>query len=362
MRRMRSGDPVSGQNWCRLSSRDENDRQAHQLRIALVNNMPDAALEDTENQFLDLLATAAGGTSVWVEFYSLPEIARGERALQHMGGLYSNFRDLPHHRFDALIITGTEPRHPDLRKEVYWERLIGLLDWAECNTASTILSCLAAHASVLHSDSVERRLLRDKKFGVFDEEKASDHLLMAGAPEVIRIPHSRWNELREEDLVSSGYTVLTKSRESGVGLFTKQKGRSLFVHVQGHPEYATETLLKEYRRDVRRFLRGERETYPSMPYQYFSASAVEVLADFQEKAASDRSEAMLAAFPDAVIAQTLRNGWHRTGASLYRNWLHYLSKRAAESTKCSVMITSHGQIRRNAPAVRQAEEGREEER
>lgn len=341
MRLMRGGDRIPTR---RVSP------QAHELQIALVNNMPDAALEDTENQFLDLLTTAADGNPVGVELYSLPEIARGERAWQHMRGLYSDFRDLPNHRFDALIITGTEPRHSDLRKEAYWKTLVGLLDWAECNTASTILSCLAAHASVLHSDRVERRRLSDKKFGVFDEEKASGHSLMAGTPEVVRIPHSRWNELREEDLVSAGYVILTKSREAGVGLFAKQKRTSLFVYVQGHPEYRAETLLKEYRRDVRRFLRRERETYPSMPYQYFCAPAAKMLVDFQERAMLDPSEGILATFPDAVIAQTLRNGWHKTGASLYRNWLHYLSKRTAASMKCSVMAATRGQIRQNQSA------------
>ena len=45
-------------------------------------------------------------------------------------------------------------------------------------------------------------------------------------------------------------------------LFVKKKEKSLFVHFQGHPEYGAQTLLKEYRRDIKRFLRGERETYP----------------------------------------------------------------------------------------------------
>ena len=44
--------------------------------------------------------------------------------------------------------------------------------------------------------------------------------------------------------------------------FVKKKKRSLFVHFQGHPEYGAQTLLKEYRRDIKRFLRAERETIP----------------------------------------------------------------------------------------------------
>ncbi len=335
---------VTEGNWQPLTSRRGDDRQAECLQIALINNMPDAALEGTENQFLDLLAAAAGEIPVCVELYSLPQITRGERAQQHMSGLYSNICDLTSGRFDALIISGTEPRQPDLRNEAYWETLVGLLDWAEHNTASTILSCLAAHASVLHSDGVARHLLGDKRFGVFNEKKVSQHPLIAGAPDVIRIPHSRWNELREDELVSAGYTVLTKSKEAGVGLFAKQKNKSLFIHVQGHPEYATATLLKEYRRDIKRFVRRERETYPSLPHGYFSASAVELLADFRRRALSDPNESILATFPDAVVAKTLQNGWHGAGAGIYRNWLQYVASKRVSAAQYSVMASSYGQV------------------
>ena len=70
----------------------------------------------------------------------------------------------------------------------------------------------------------------------------------------MQFPHSRWNEVRADALTSCGYEILTQSAEAGVDLFVKKK-RSLFVHFQGHPEYGARTLLKEYRRDIKRFLR-----------------------------------------------------------------------------------------------------------
>ena len=57
-------------------------------------------------------------------------------------------------------------------------------------------------------------------------------------------------------LTQCGYLVLTQSAEGGVDSFVKKKKQSLFVHFQGHPEYGAQTLLKEYRRDIRRFLKG----------------------------------------------------------------------------------------------------------
>ena len=87
---------------------------------------------------------------------------------------------------------------------------------------------------------------------------------------------AKWNELSEDDLRLCGYEVLTQSPDGGVDAFIKQKG-SLFVFFQGHPEYDTDALLLEYRRDIGRFLRGERETYPIMPRGYFRQQDVDAM-------------------------------------------------------------------------------------
>ncbi|MHB8540552.1 MAG: homoserine O-succinyltransferase MetA [Candidatus Acidiferrales bacterium] len=333
-----------------LGSRDRDYARAEFIQIALVNNMPDAALEDTELQFCELLAAAAGDIPARVQLFSLPEICRSERAQRYMSGRYSDIRDLLKSHFDALIITGTEPRQPNLRNESYWHSLVHLLDWAEQNTTSAILSCLAAHASVLHSDGIERQLLDDKRFGVFDENQAAQHALTADISDVIRIPHSRWNELREDDLTSCGYVVLTKSKEAGVGSFVKQKRTSLFVYIQGHPEYGTQTLLKEYRRDIKRFLRQERATYPSLPHGYFSVSAEKLLRDFREQALSDPHEGILAAFPDSLVAGTVQNGWHSTGAHMYRNWLQYVASRKDDAPAFPAMDRPGRRFKNGEPA------------
>jgi homoserine O-succinyltransferase len=302
------------------------------IRIAFVNNMPDAALEDTEMQFFELLDAAAGDTRVCLKLYSLPEIPRGSRAQEHLSHFYFGVADLLNGRFDGAIITGTEPRQADLKQEPYWQTLAGILDWAERNTASTVLSCLAAHASVLYSDGISRRKLSDKQFGVFDYRKVSDHALTERTPEVLRIPHSRWNESPAAALASCGYTILTECADAGVDLFVKKKKRSLFVHFQGHPEYGALTLLKEYRRDIRRFLCRERETYPTMPHGYFDLGATKLLNEFREHAKAEQDEKALTAFPEAAITGTLQKTWHSSANRLYRNWLQYVSANRAEKS------------------------------
>src|SRR5262249_18251466 len=231
---------------------------------------------------------------------------------------------------DGLIVTGTEPRAPDLRDEPYWQTLTKIIDWAEANTRSTIWSCLSAHAAVLHMDGIGRHPLPDKCFGVFASARSASHALMRGLPARIPIPHSRWNDLRQEDLAAAGYTILTRSDEAGVDIFARQ-GESLFVFFHGHPEYEARTLLGEYRRDVRRFLRGERETYPSMPRDYFDEGTARRLEEFRLRALSNQCEALIETFP-ACPEESLQARWRPAAERLMANWLAQTTARKPQQS------------------------------
>ncbi len=301
------------------------------LEIALVNNMPDLALKDTELQFFELLDAASGDLLLRLKLFSLPHIPRSELAQQRLGTLYHDRNHLWNSRFDAVIVTGMEPRHSDLRHEPYWPAMVEVLDWAQDNTLSTVLSCLAAHAGVLHSDGIPRYPLADKQFGVFDLCKVGEHGLTSRMESRLCFPHSRWNEVRAEALTWSGYSILTRSSDGGVDLFVKKTRKSLFVHFQGHPEYETRTLLKEYRRDIRRFLKGERPTYPSIPRGYFDAASTKLLADFRREALASPCMELLANFPDLLVSGSLQNTWNLSAMRIYGNWLQYLMSRKTET-------------------------------
>jgi homoserine O-succinyltransferase/O-acetyltransferase len=289
--------------------------------IGLVNNMPDAALDATERQFRALLGAAAGDLDVRLTLYSLPEVPRGEFGRQQVRK-YASIDRLWTRRHDGLIVTGTEPRATDLRDEPYWQSLTALLEWAEQSTYSTILSCLAAHAGILHMDGIERRTLGDKRFGVFECVRVGDHPLTA-ATSALAVPHSRWNEVPEDALRACGYHVLMRSDTAGVDIFVKQR-RSLFVFFQGHPEYEAVTLLLEYRRDVARYLRGERDSYPPLPHGYFDEETERALIALRDRALGERSAALLADFPLAAAAAAVTNSWRPSAERLYRNWLEYI--------------------------------------
>jgi len=240
---------------------------------------------------------------------------------RHLSRFYSSIENLWNRPLDGLIVTGAEPRTASLTEEPYWPSLTKVIDWAEHNTHSAIWSCLAAHAAVLHLDGIARRRLSDKCFGLFECARVSDHPLLAGLPQHLVTPHSRWNDLPEADLTERGYRILTRSADAGVDLFAKQK-KSLFVFFQGHPEYETNTLLLEYKRDIGRYLKRERETYPAMPRSYFDASTADALTALHQKAVRAPSDQLLSEVPSTLMET--HHEWHPFAASLYRNWLLHL--------------------------------------
>jgi len=303
------------------------------IDIGLINNMPDPALDATERQFRGLLDAAADGLPVRLTLYTLPEVPRAEFGRKQVSR-YTSIDDLWSRHHDGVIVTGTEPLAAQLNDEPFWGSLTRVLEWAEDNTHSTVLSCLAAHAGILHFDGITRRPLGDKRFGVFECMRVSDHPLTAAAPSRLQIPHSRWNEIPEEALLKCGYRVLTRSDDAGVDAFIKERG-SLFVFLQGHPEYEPITLLLEFRRDIGRFLRGQRETYPPMPHGYLDQETIDALTALRERALVDRREELLAEFPLEMAASKVSNTWRSTAENLYRNWLTYIRSQKARTEQAA---------------------------
>jgi homoserine O-succinyltransferase/O-acetyltransferase len=302
------------------------------IEIGIVNNMPDTALEATERQFIGLLAAASDKTTVRVRLFALPSLPRGETALRYLASHYSGIGELWNARLDGLIVTGTEPRCKDVTEEPYWADFAKLVDWAEHNTPSTVWSCLAAHAAVRHLDGIERQPFERKCFGVFECERTARHPLTAGHPIYVQVPHSRWNGITESALAASCYDVLTRAGEIGPDLFVKQT-RSLFIFLQGHPEYEAETLLREYRRDVGRFLRQERPRYPDMPQNYFDEPSVETLEAFRTRALTNPVPELLETFPAVAPQEQVVSSWRRGAVRLYHNWLAAISARRAASAR-----------------------------
>ena len=293
------------------------------IEIGLLNNLSDAGLERGERQIVELLSDVVGPNVVRLKFFSLPSIERGHVAKARISMRYTPFTRLMRGRLDGLIVTGCEPHAETLPKEAFWRELTEVIDWAEHNTRSTIWSCLAAHAAVLHLDGVERQRLSEKRAGLFRVATVGQHPLLDGVPTDLRVPHSRWNGLDASKLTAAGYQILTQGEHVGIDTFVKS-WRSLFIYLQGHPEYDAGALGREYRRDIRRYFEGSSRNFPKMPEGYFDPSTELALAAFAKRARGRR---------DPHLADTLpiRNHtpavWPRGLArTLFRNWLLYIDR------------------------------------
>lgn len=307
----RSGDPV-------------------ELTIGLINNMPDGALKATERQFTRLLETAATPRArIRFRCFALPSIARSPAAQTHIAGTYADIADLDGARMDGLIVTGAEPIADDLRDEPYWQELAAVVDWAKTNTRSTIWSCLAAHAAVLHLDDIARRPLGAKCSGVYDCTKVADDQMTQNIRSALKVSHSRLNAVDEQDLVRCGYRILTRSEQVGVDIFVRDMP-SRFIFFQGHPEYDALSLQREYMRDIARYLSGERDDYPNIPASYFDTATEEVLRRFEFRARARRDPTLAAELPGLKLRADLAAGTAAT--LLLKNWIDLLVQSA--STDC----------------------------
>jgi homoserine O-succinyltransferase len=298
------------------------------IEIGLVNNMPDTALLATERQFSSLLEAACGRADIALHLYTMRDVPRSDEARGAMARTYQDVSRLRGKRLDALIVTGAEPVAPELAGEPYWRALCELIDWADSNTVTTILSCLAAHVGVQHFDGVKRQPLPAKCSGLFAFETVARNKLVSDLTSGVLTPHSRRNGLSAQELARKGYQTLTSDAEIGVDVFIKQK-QSLFVFLQGHPEYEDDSLAREYRRDMNRFLRREQEALPAIPADYFPEHVERALAVFAERARLERSPELMTAFPGAGAFGPGNAPWRQSAVQLYRNWLDIIAERKA---------------------------------
>ena len=177
----------------------------------------------------------------------------------------------------------------------------------------------------------------------FAFETAPRSKLVSGLGGAMLTPHSRRNGLDRQTLIREDYQILAENPEIGVDVFAKQRG-SLFVFLQGHPEYEDDSLAREYRRDMNRFLRREREALPAIPVDYFPEQVARALAVFAERARFDRRPEMMAAFPDAGAFGPGDAPWRKSAIRLYRNWLDIVAERKAALLEEAPIAVAAGRI------------------
>lgn len=297
-------------------------QEIREMHIGLLNMMPDAALSATERQFLRLVGESNQIAQFYMHPFTLQELPRSAEAAQHIAQYYETFDAIQAQGLDALIITGANVTQPDLAREPFWRPLIEVIDWAYANVTSTLCSCLATHAVMQFRYGQTRRHMGFKRWGVYSHRVLDrHHPLVLGVNTRFDVPHSRFNDMSRAQFEAAGLKVLAESEEAGVHLAVSEDLFRL-VFFQGHPEYDIISLLKEYKREVRRFIRGERREWPPFPDNYFSRQSQAMLEEYRV-----RVEAALGCgetapeLPESLLVDRLDNTWHDSAEAVINNWI-----------------------------------------
>lgn len=302
------------------------DRAQHQdireLHVGLLNMMPDTALEATERQFLRLLGSSNRIAQFFVHPFTLEGVHREGPARDHVERYYKSFQQVRSEGLDALVITGANPVEPDITRETFWPGLLEVMDWAMENVCSTYCSCLATHAALKVYHGIERTPLAEKQWGVYPHRVTyRTHPLVSNVNTRFDAPHSRWNDIPARHMESAGIKVLVESPDCGV-LASVSPDQFRFLYFQGHPEYDGNSLLKEYKREVTRFIEGDREDYPPFPDNYFDNEAANILNRYEtELRHALESGETPRAFPEGELEVHVDNTWSDTGKAIFNNWL-----------------------------------------
>jgi homoserine O-succinyltransferase len=220
------------------------------LKILILNLMPVKSV--TETQLLRLLGNTP--LQVEVDFTYTETYTPSHTSQDYLSEFYGTFKDVKDKKYDGFIITGAPVESMQFEEVDYWQQLCEILEWSKTNVYSTFHICWASQAGLYYHYGIEKQSTTKKVFGIF-RHRASDlrHPLLRGFDEEFLAPHSRHTEVRVEDVQKvPELDILALSEDAGLYIAATHDLRQIFV--TGHAEYDSDTLAKEYYRDVARGL------------------------------------------------------------------------------------------------------------
>lgn len=291
------------------------------LHVGLLNMMPDAAFQITEQQFMRLVGTSNQIAQFYVHCFTVPGLQRNEATQAYVSAHYEDLETIYADGLDALIITGANVVNPRLEEQPFYRPLTEVIGWASAHVTSVLCSCLSTHALMKHLFGINRVPLPRKQWGVYAHRVvAPRHPLLRGINTRFDVPHSRYNAITRQQFLDAGLTILIESADAGVhAAVSEDQFRSIYF--QGHPEYDANSLLKEYKREVLRHFQGERDM-PPLPENYVSEEAFVHIAQYLEDAsAAHMASGRLPEFPEDAVTPHLDNTWTDTAKAIFNNWL-----------------------------------------
>ena len=206
-------------------------RAVHQdirpLKIVILNLMP--TKEETETQLLRLLGNSPLQVDVTL-LQAATHISKNTSA-KYLEEFYHTFDEIQDEKYDGMIITGAPVEALRFEDVDYWEELRMIMDWTLSHVYSTLHICWGAQAGLYYHHHIPKYPLPEKLSGIFRHRVLEPtHPLMRGFDEIFYMPHSRYTEVRQEDIEKvPGLSVLALSETAGAAIVSTSDGRQLFV-------------------------------------------------------------------------------------------------------------------------------------
>ena len=221
------------------------------LKIVIVNLMPTKIATETQ------LTRVLSNSPLQVELTLVTMDSHESRNIsqEHLNSFYKTIDEIRDEYFDGMILTGAPVEQMPYEEVDYWKELCAIFDFAKTHVYSTMFICWGAQAALYYHYGINKHLLDEKVFGVFEHKVIRPHNpLVRGFDEMFYAPHSRHTEILRSDIEACPeLRILADSREVGPHIVSTENGRRIFV--LGHQEYDKGTLAGEYFRDVNRGLK-----------------------------------------------------------------------------------------------------------
>ena len=216
---------------------------------------------ETETQLLRLLGNSP--LQVNITLLKTNSYVSKNTSEDHLSSFYSVFDDIKDKRFDGMIITGAPIETLQFEDVDYWNELEKIMEFSKTSVTSTFHICWGAQAGLYYHYGIHKYPLKKKMFGIYKHTLNNPkNKLFRGFDEVYNAPHSRYTEIKKEDIDKvDDLEILSESEEAGVYVVASKNMKQIFV--TGHSEYDKNTLKKEYMRDKEKGLEIE------VPVNYF---------------------------------------------------------------------------------------------
>ncbi|HQF11384.1 MAG TPA: homoserine O-succinyltransferase [Paludibacteraceae bacterium] len=229
-----------------MDSERASSQEIRPLKIVILNLMP--LKITTETDLIRLLSNSP--LQIEIDFLQLKSHTPKNTPIEHMMAFYKTFDAIEASNYDGMIITGAPVEQLEYEEVTYWPEVQEIFDWSRKHVTSTMFICWAAQAGLYHFYGIPKYPLEKKMFGVFEHYIHNpQNPIFRGFDDIFYVPHSRYTEVRAEDIEKNPELVLlSESDESGVYMVMGRNGREFFI--TGHSEYSATTLDNEYKRDL----------------------------------------------------------------------------------------------------------------